>query len=160
MTSSFHSLFDSFFIQSSQNSTTYPHRTVTWICRNNHSSPITPKYSTEGSGANWFWRNSEKRTQKPHHHTPHTGSMGDEVWLLFIFDQSSRRGEWSASCPGRALPPRMESRYPLDRRLGGLHSWSVHRDYRKKSFVSTGDRTPVVQPVVTTLHWLSYPSSP
>jgi hypothetical protein len=37
------------------------------------------------------------------------------------------RGEWSASHPGRALPPRMEPRYPLDRRVGGSQSCSEHR---------------------------------
>jgi hypothetical protein len=30
---------------------------------------------------------------------------------------------------------------------------------RKKSFASVGDRTPGVQSVVKTLHWLSYPAS-
>jgi hypothetical protein len=28
-------------------------------------------------------------------------------------------GEWSASRPGRGLPPGKNPRYPLDRRLGG-----------------------------------------
>jgi hypothetical protein len=32
-------------------------------------------------------------------------------------------GKWSASRPGRATP-----RYPLDRRQGGPHSWSGHRN--------------------------------
>jgi hypothetical protein len=36
-------------------------------------------------------------------------------------------GEWSASQPSRALLSRNRSRYPLDRRLVGPHSWSEHR---------------------------------
>jgi len=30
-----------------------------------------------------------------------------------------------------ALPPGMDRRYPLDKRLGGPKSWSEHRGYRK-----------------------------
>jgi hypothetical protein len=36
-------------------------------------------------------------------------------------------GEWSASGPGRALPPGKDPRYSLDRRLGGPQSLSGHR---------------------------------
>jgi hypothetical protein len=31
--------------------------------------------------------------------------VGEEVWLLLIQDLGTRLGEWSASRPGRALPP-------------------------------------------------------
>ena len=47
--------------------------------------------------------------------TAHRGSRG--IALLFL-DHGTRRGEGSASRPGRPLPPR-ETRYPLYRRLGG-----------------------------------------
>ena len=45
----------------------------------------------------------------------HRGSRG--ITLLFL-DHGTRRGEWSASRPGRYLPPG-KTRYPLYRRLGG-----------------------------------------
>jgi hypothetical protein len=35
--------------------------------------------------------------------------------------------EWSASCPSHVLPPGKDSRYLLDRRLGGPQTWSGHR---------------------------------
>ena len=47
--------------------------------------------------------------------TAHSGSRG--IALLFL-DHGTRRGEWSASHPGRSLPTG-KSRYPLYRRLGG-----------------------------------------
>jgi hypothetical protein len=43
--------------------------------------------------------------------------------------------EWSATRPGRALPPgKGPPRYPLYRRLGGPQSRSGHRGYRKNPF--------------------------
>ena len=50
----------------------------------------------------------------------HTGSRGTA--LLFL-DHGTRRGEGSASCPGRSLIPE-KSRYPSYRRLGGPQGWS------------------------------------
>jgi len=47
--------------------------------------------------------------------TAHRGSRG--IALLFL-DHDTRRGEGSASRPGRSLPPG-KTRYPLYRRLGG-----------------------------------------
>jgi hypothetical protein len=41
-----------------------------------------------------------------------------EVQLYFVLDLDTRRGEGSASRPGRFLPPG-NTRYPLYRRLGG-----------------------------------------
>jgi hypothetical protein len=73
---------------------------------------------------------------------------GEDVYLLLILDLGTRWGEWSASRPGRALPPGKVPRYPLDRRLGGPESRSAHR-LQEKSFSSADDRTPVVQSVVT-----------
>jgi hypothetical protein len=46
------------------------------------------------------------------------------------------------SRPGRALPPRKDSRYPLYRRLGGPQSRSGHRGY-------SGNQTLAVQPYST-----------
>jgi hypothetical protein len=47
--------------------------------------------------------------------TAHRGSRG--IALPF-HDHGTRRGEGSASCPGRSLPPG-KTRYPLYMRLGG-----------------------------------------
>ena len=52
--------------------------------------------------------------------TAHRGSRG--IALLFL-DHGTRRGEGSASRPGRFLPP-AKTRYPLYRRLGGPQGWS------------------------------------
>jgi hypothetical protein len=55
--------------------------------------------------------------------------------------------QWSASCPGRALPPGKYLGYHLYRRLGDPQAWYGHTDQRKKSFASAGIRTPVVHSV-------------
>jgi hypothetical protein len=57
-------------------------------------------------------------------------------------------GEWSASRPGRALPPGKEPRFPLNRRLGGPPEPVWTQRLEEKSSASVGDRTPVVQSVV------------
>jgi hypothetical protein len=44
-------------------------------------------------------------------------AQGGEEIKLHIPDLGLRWGEWSASRPGRALPPRKDSWYPLDRRI-------------------------------------------
>jgi hypothetical protein len=41
------------------------------------------------------------------------------------------RGELSASLPGRFTPEERIPPYPLDRRLGGLQSWSERRGGEK-----------------------------
>jgi len=43
---------------------------------------------------------------------------GVEVWLYSFLTTALEGGEWSASRPGRSLPPG-KTRYPLYRRLGG-----------------------------------------
>jgi hypothetical protein len=50
------------------------------------------------------------------------------IELLLILDLGTRWGEMSASHPGRALLPERTPppQYPLDKRLGGLQSWSGH----------------------------------
>ena len=52
--------------------------------------------------------------------TAHRGSR--DIALPF-HDHGTRRGEGSASRPGRSIPPR-KTRYPLYRRLGGLQGRS------------------------------------
>jgi hypothetical protein len=52
-------------------------------------------------------------------------------------------GEWSASCPGRALPPGKGPLVPFGQEAG----WAPEPVW-KNSLSSAGDRTPVVQLVV------------
>jgi hypothetical protein len=53
--------------------------------------------------------------------------------FLLILDLGTSGGEWSASCPGRALPPGKDPRHPSDRRLGGpQRMYTVHVTYYKK----------------------------
>jgi hypothetical protein len=61
------------------------------------------------------------------------------------------RGEWSAACPGRTLPPG-KTRYPLYRRLGGPQGRSGQ--VRKISY-PTGIRSPDRS---QSLYRLSYPA--
>jgi hypothetical protein len=51
----------------------------------------------------------------------------EEVYLLLILDLDTTWGEWSASRPGRILPPGKNPLYPLDRTLGGPQRRSEHR---------------------------------
>ena len=57
---------------------------------------------------------------------------------------SLEEGEWSATRPGRTLPPG-KTRYPFYRRLGG----SQGRTRRAENLVATGIRSRTVQPVVS-----------
>jgi len=64
-------------------------------------------------------------------------------------------GEWSASRPGRTLPPR-KNRYPFYRRLGGPQG----RSRRAENLVPTAIRSRTVQPVVNRYtDWATRPRS-
>jgi hypothetical protein len=53
------------------------------------------------------------------------GAWGERRYSSYSFLTSARDGgEWSASCPGCALPWGKDPRYPLYRRLGGPQSQS------------------------------------
>jgi hypothetical protein len=82
---------------------------------------------------------------------------GEELRLLLILDLSTRWVEWSASCPGRALPSG-KPRCPLYRRLGGPQSWSRHRGWRKNPLPLPGTE-PRSSSLLSVTYWLSYPSS-
>jgi hypothetical protein len=73
---------------------------------------------------------------------------GEKKQLLLILDVDIRKGEWSASRPGRALFPGMD---PGTHWIGGWVGLRAGLDTeaRGKSFVPAGDRTPVVQSAVT-----------
>jgi hypothetical protein len=57
-------------------------------------------------------------------------------------------GEWSASRPGRAVPPGKGPPVPIVQEAGWAPEpvWTQRRE--EKSSASVGDRTPVVQSVV------------
>jgi hypothetical protein len=62
-------------------------------------------------------RKSKKVKLSCHHHA---GDKAEKIQSSYIFLTSAPDGgEWSASRPSHALPPRKDPRYPLDRRLGG-----------------------------------------
>jgi hypothetical protein len=67
--------------------------------------------------------------------------VGEEVQLLLILDFGIRWG-WVVS---EHAPTTLYPWYPLDRRLCGPQSRSEHRGYKKKSFASAGDLTPIAQ---------------
>jgi hypothetical protein len=58
-------------------------------------------------------------------------------------------GEWSASRPNRALPPGKEPPVPIgqEARWASEPVWT--QKLEEKSSAPVGDRTPVVQPVVS-----------
>ena len=63
-------------------------------------------------------------------------------------------GGWSASRPGRSLPP-ANTRYPLYRRLGGPQG----RSGRVENLVPTGIRSRTIQPVVSRYtDWATQPT--
>ena len=83
--------------------------------------------------------------------TAHRGSRG--IALLFL-DYGTRRGEGSASCPGRTLPPG-KTRYPLYRRLTGPQDRSGQVP---KISPHTRIRSPDRPARSQSLYWLRYPA--
>jgi hypothetical protein len=57
-------------------------------------------------------------------------------------------GEWSASRPGRALPPGKEPQVPIVQEAGWTPEPVWTQGLEEKSSATVGDRTPIVQPVV------------
>ena len=82
--------------------------------------------------------------------TAHRGSRG--IALLFL-DHGIRRGERSASRPGRSLPPG-KTRYPLYRRLGGPQGRSGRAENLVPTEIRSTDRPARSQ----SLYRLSYPA--
>jgi len=72
------------------------------------------------------------------------GPEGGRGIALLFHDSGTRRGEWSAACPGHTLPPG-KTWYPLYRRLGGPQGQSGWAE----NLVPTGIRSWTVQPVVS-----------
>jgi hypothetical protein len=75
--------------------------------------------------------------------------LGDRRYSSYSFLTSAlERGEWSASRPGRALPPDKEPPVPTVQEAG----WAPEPDWTQrlegKSSAPVGDRTPAVQSVM------------
>jgi len=79
---------------------------------------------------------------------PVTGPVWPSGWVeVYLYSSMTavlEGGEWSATRPGRALPPG-KTRYPFYRSLGGPQG----RSGRVENLVSTEIRSRTVQPVVS-----------
>jgi hypothetical protein len=81
--------------------------------------------------------------------TRHGGAWGERKYSSYSFSTSALdEGEWSASRPGRALPPGKGPPVPIVQEAGWAPEPVWTQRIEEKSFAPTGDRTPVVQPVV------------
>jgi hypothetical protein len=90
-----------------------------------------------------------KAEQKSSLATRHAGTKRKRKYSSYsLLTSALDLGEWWASLPGRALPLRKGPAVPT----GWEHGWVLELVWKqrleKKSFVSAGDRTPVVQCVV------------
>jgi hypothetical protein len=65
-----------------------------------------------------------------------------------VLTSALEEGEWSASRPGRALPPGKEPPVPIVQEAGWAPEPVWMQKLEEKSSVSVGDRTPAVQSVV------------
>jgi hypothetical protein len=75
--------------------------------------------------------------------------LGERRYSSYSFLTSALEGgEWSASRPGRALPPRKEPPVPTVQEAGGAPEPVWTQRLEEKSSASVGDRTPAVQSVV------------
>ena len=86
--------------------------------------------------------------------TGRTAHRGRKCIALLFHDHGTRRGEVSASRPGRSLPPG-KTRYPLYTRLGGTQGLSGQV---RKISPSTGIRFPDRPTRSQSLYLLSYPA--
>jgi hypothetical protein len=78
----------------------------------------------------------------------HTGAKQERKYSSYSFLTSALNGgEWSASRPGRALPAGNDSRSHWIEGWVGLRA-GLTQGLKERSFVSAGDRTPVVHSVV------------
>jgi hypothetical protein len=75
--------------------------------------------------------------------------MGERRYSSYLFLTSALDGgEWSASRPGRALPPGKEPPVPIKQEAGWAPKPVWTSRLEEKSSASVGDRTPVFQSVV------------
>jgi hypothetical protein len=75
--------------------------------------------------------------------------LGERRYSSYSFTTSALNGgEWSASRPGRALPPGKGPPVPIVQEAGWAPEPVWTQRLEEKSSAPAGDRTPVVQPVV------------
>jgi hypothetical protein len=81
--------------------------------------------------------------------TRHGGAWGERMYSSYSFLTSELDGgEWSASRPGRALPPGKGPLVPNGQKAGWAPEPVRTQRLEEKSSASVGDQTPVVQSVV------------
>jgi hypothetical protein len=69
----------------------------------------------------------------------------EEVKLLLILYLGTRGGEWSASRPGRALPPGKGPPVPIVQEAGLTPEPVWTQRLQEKFFAPAGDRTPIAR---------------
>jgi hypothetical protein len=82
---------------------------------------------------------------KQSRYTPWRRLGGEEVQLLLIHDLGTRWGEWSASRPGRALPPGKGPPVLIGQEAGWAPEPIWTQRIEEKSFTPAGDRTPIAR---------------
>jgi len=72
--------------------------------------------------------------------------LGREEYSSYSFTTSALDwGEWSASCPGRALPPGKGPPVPIVQEAGWAPEPVWTQRLEVKSFAPAGDRTPIAR---------------
>jgi hypothetical protein len=80
--------------------------------------------------------------------TRHWGAWGERRYSSYPFTTSALdRGEWSASRPGRGLPPRKGPPVPIVQEAGWAPEPVWTQRLEEKSFAPAGDRAPIAQSV-------------
>jgi hypothetical protein len=94
-------------------------------------------------------KNIRKKKGKAVRYAPYRDSLGDRRYSSYSFLTSALEGgEWSASRPGRALPPGKLTPVPTVQEAGWAPQPVWKQRLEEKSSASVGDRTPAVQAVV------------
>jgi hypothetical protein len=116
------------------------------MSRQSYSMQTLPSVSSTCRKCSDRFEGNVKKTSivKLSHYSSYRRQGGEEYSSYSFLTSTLYGGEWSVSRPGRALPPEKDLLCPLDRRPGGLQSWSGYRSYRKKSLASAWNRTTVM----------------
>jgi hypothetical protein len=83
---------------------------------------------------------------KKHPTTRHGGALRERSYSSYSFLTSAvDRGEWSASRPGRALPPGKGPPVPIVQETGWTPETVWTQRTQEKSFASAGNRTSIAR---------------
>jgi hypothetical protein len=78
--------------------------------------------------------------------TRHGGAWGERRYSSYSFTTSALDGdEWSASLPGRALPPEKGPPVPIVQEAGWTPEPVWTQRLEEKSFAAAGDRTSIAR---------------